>query len=163
METIPLDGPEEASQYSLKKEEPWTDDHENLLKKWRGLCEELAEKHGIKAKRNKMWHTAIKLPAVAIPVIMAPIATEYKDYENISQVNLAGFVITAFLNAYYNFYNFQEKKEKHDQHASQYSDLITTIDLELSRQKIFREPADRFFEKIQAAIDFLEKTSPDLY
>lgn len=144
-------------------EEPWTNLHEELLLEWKTNCEEFAKKHSKKAMKCKLWHQAIKLPSVIIPVIMAPITNGLKDYEYISQINTVGFILSAFLNAYYNFYDFQEKKEKHDQHASHYYDLVTTIDVVLSRGRTFREPADRFFERIQAEIDILERTSPDIY
>ncbi len=151
------------SQTPLRLEEGWTDGNEGLVfDKWKTKFEELAEAHGKKGQTHKKWHTRIGLPKLIIPFLMTGASAIGSEWEYMYILNAVGFAATGILTAYYDFYGFAQQKEKNDQHSASYSDMISTIDVAQARGKDFREPADRFVEKIQARYDNLTRTSPDL-
>lgn len=143
-------------------EEEWHKQNENLIEEWKNRFKELSKKHSKKAKDHKWWHIRVGLPKLIIPTVMTGISSAFASWEYIYLANFFGFAITTLLTAYYDFFAFSEMKEKNDQHAAAYFDMITTIEVEQSRKYKFREPVDRFIEKIQARYDNLVRTAPDL-
>lgn len=143
-------------------EEGWTKKNDVLVQNWKTKFEELSAAHGAKGMAHKKWHTYIGLPKVMIPGLMTGVTSAFADWEYIYIINFLGFATTTLLTAYYDFYGFAEQKQKNDQHSAAYADMVSTIDVNQARGPEFREPADRFIEKLQASYDYLTKTAPDL-
>ena len=143
-------------------EEGWTEQNEGLVETWKQRFEELSAAHGAKGQSHKKWHVRIGLPRVIFPALMAAVTTIGADWEYMYIINALGFSATAILGAYYDFFAFQEQKEKNDQHAAAFADMVSTIEVNQARGPEYREPADRFIEKIQARYDNLVRMAPDL-
>lgn len=142
------------------EEEPWTDNIEKLVLKWKYHASRLSELHEKAGYLIKFKHNLFGLPPVFIPLIMTFI-TQIIPEGSESIVSGGMFLVSGISGAIYKWLNLGEQYALHFQYAARYDDIITSIDSELSRQKRFRRAADAFVTEIRAKIDNLNQTSPE--
>lgn len=145
---------------SITEEEPWTENIEKLVLKWKTHAIRLSELHEKAGYTIKLKHNIFGLPPVFIPLIMTYIS-QIIPADNERTINGALFLISGISGAVYKWMNLAEQYALHFQYAARYDDIITSIDSEMSRQKRFRRAADAFVTDIRCKIDNLNQTSPD--
>lgn len=143
-------------------EEEWNAKHEELAKEWGEKAQQASIDHNIMAKVFKKKHVGVGLPALLLPVAMAPLTTTLSDYDGIQYANMSAFLISAVLNAVHGFFSFDKKYQQHMDYSARYSDLNTDIKLEMVKARNFRVSADEFLTKVQMKFDNLGANAPDL-
>lgn len=141
-------------------EEKYTIHNEALLKHWLKVARDNSTAHNKKGKSFKKKHEYVGLPAVLLPVVFTPISGVLANVDGMQYANVAVIATTGILNGVYTFFNFSKKSQKHFEYEAKYSDLATTIMVELSKKRDIRIRADRFIEMIQSKIDNLGANAP---
>lgn len=134
-------------------EESYTDKSESLLKYWLKTAEAKRDAHNIKGKSFKFKHEITALPAALLPIIYSPISGLLDDSQGVKVANVSVLITTGILSGVHSFFDFGRKSQKHFEYEAKYSDLVTTILVELSKKREIRIRCDRFLEMIQAKID----------
>jgi len=141
-------------------EEEYTDHSEALLKKWLNEAKENSKAHNIKGRSFKKKHEWFGLPATLLPIVYSPIAGLLAGQPGTEIASVAVLVLTGILSGVYTFFDFGRKSQKHFDYEARYSDLYTTIVVELSKKRELRIKVDRFVEMIQSKIDNLGANAP---
>lgn len=145
-----------------RSEEPWTQKVEELIIIWNKDIQEqvaLHEKSGYYYRNKKQL---VGLPAVLIPLMMAPFSATFADKSWIQYVNMFSFVIVGFLSGLETFFSFGSSKEKHFNHSSRYQELQTYIESQLFKKKKFRLEVDVFLTEVRMKYDNLRTTAPTI-
>lgn len=143
-------------------EEEWSTEGEELAREWAQNAADASIAHNIAGKANKSKHVAIGLPAVLIPICMAPISATLADHNGIQYANMVGFLLSGCLTAVHSFFGYDKKHQKHMDFSARYSDLTTDVKYELSKARKFRISPDQFLLRIQMKMDNLGGSAPDL-
>ena len=143
-------------------EEAWNHKHEALAEEWMQDAKEASAAHNIKAKEFKCKHVSVGLPAVILPIAMAPISSTLADEPGIQYANMSAFLVTGILSAVHAFFGFDKKYQQHMDFSARYSALYTDLRYELTKARRFRAPADEFLTRVQMKIDHLGSIAPDL-
>jgi len=143
-------------------EEEWSNAFEELAKEWGDSASKASIEHSKAGKAFKTKHVAVGLPAVLIPIIMAPISTGLSDVEGVQYINMVGFLVSGCLSATYAFFGFDKKHQQHMDFASRYMDVYTDVKYELVKSRSFRVAPDQFLLRIQMKMDSLGGSAPDL-
>jgi hypothetical protein len=141
-------------------EEKWTDENEKLMKYWLKQCTTSSVAHNKKGRSFKFKYEIFGLPSSIVPLMYSPFAGLYSGNEGIEVANVVVLVFTGLLSGVNTFFNFGEKKQQHFEYEAKYSDVATTILVELAKERDFRIRADRFIEMIQAKIDNYSANAP---
>jgi hypothetical protein len=112
------------------------------------LCSKKSDAHASAAKTNKKYHVWVGLPSTLLPILLSGISPFIKDWKYKDEFNTVGMMVTGVLSAYYNFYGFHDKKQIHDRYSANYGDLVTDIDVTLSRGAKYRGVPDRIIERL---------------
>ncbi len=150
----------DATPTNDKVEEEYTDHSEALLKRWLRKAQEAAKNHNTKGKKLKRRHEWIALPATLLPIIYTPIASLLPNSNGIQAATAGVLITTGVLNGIHAFFDFSKKAERHFRYEALYSDLASTILVELSKSRGIRIRADRFVEQVQARIDQYTAAAP---
>ena len=143
-------------------EEAWSDDTEELAREWAKAASEASTAHNAAGKVHKCKHVGVGLPAVLVPIFMAPISATLAGYEGIQYANMAGFLVSGTLSAVHSFFGFDKKYQQHMDYSARYGDVYSDVKYELSKARKFRIAPDRFLMRIQMKLDSLSSTAPDL-
>ena len=143
-------------------EEEWSDEGENLAKEWGEKALEASEAHNKAGKVHKAKHVGVGLPAVLIPICMAPISTTLAGTSGIEYANMAGFLVTGALSAVHSFFGFDRKYQEHMDYSARYGDIASDVKYELVKARKFRVSQDQFLMRIQLKMDSLSSGAPDL-
>lgn len=141
-------------------EELYTEHNENLLKYWLSLAREKTKAHNIKGKIFKRRHEVVGLPATLLPLIFTPISGVMANVDGIQYANVAVLALTGILSGIHNFWDLARRSQKHFEYEAKYADVVTTIMVELSKERSIRIRADRFIEMMQSKIDGLGANEP---
>lgn len=141
-------------------EESYTNENEELLKKWYDDARISSVAHNKKGRAYKYKHEIFGLPASLIPIMYSPIAGLYSEKNGVDVATAFVLVTTGVLNGVYTFFNFGTKMQRHFEYEAKYADLSTTILVELSKERELRIPADRFIEMVQSKIDNFGANAP---
>jgi len=141
-------------------EEEYTDQSEDLLKQWLQQSKDKSHQHNIKGKQYKKKHEMFGLPATLLPIIYSPISGLLSQQPGIEIANVTVLILSGVLTGVYAFFDFGRKAEQHFRYEALYSDLTTTIIVELTKKREIRIRADRFIEMIQSKIDGFASTEP---
>jgi len=143
-------------------EEEWNEATEGLVKEWATLAEKASVAHNEAGKAFKKKHVLIGLPAILLPVCMAPISATLADTEGIQYANMVGFLVSGCLSATHAFFSFDKKYQKHMDYSARYSDVNTDVKYEMVKSRRFRTSPDQFLMRIQMKMDNLAGSAPDL-
>jgi hypothetical protein len=145
------------------KEEPWSNNIELLLHKWRNQVLKLSEVHDESGYIVKFRYQRLAVPVIMIPFIMGLVTQNLStESTEVPLVNGIMFMITGTLNGFQTFFSYGQLYEQHFQYSARYSDVVNRIDSELARKRKFRTPADVFITEIKCRIDNLNDTAPTL-
>jgi uncharacterized membrane protein len=142
------------------EEEEYTDQSEDLLKQWLQQSKDKSQQHNIKGKHYKKKHELFGLPATLLPIIYSPISGLLSQTPGIEIANVTVLILSGVMTGVYAFFDFGRKAELHFRYEALYSDLTTTILVELTKKREIRIRADRFIEMIQSKIDGFSSNEP---
>ncbi|MCP4483705.1 MAG: hypothetical protein GY823_03960 [Flavobacteriaceae bacterium] len=143
-------------------EEAWSEETEKLAYEWAKNAKEASNAHNSAGKSHKSKHVGIGLPAVLVPIFMAPISATLAGFEGIQYANMAGFLVSGTLSAVNSFFGFDKKYQKHMDFSARYADVYSDVKYELAKARKFRIAPDRFLMRIQMKLDSLGASAPDL-
>lgn len=143
-------------------EEEWSDATEELAREWGKSAADASIAHNKAGKVNKTKHIGVGLPAVLVPICMAPISATLADSEGIQYANMVGFLVSGCLSAVHSFFGFDKKYQKHMDFSARYGDVCSDVKYELAKSRAYRVSADQFMMKIQMKMDNLSASAPDL-
>ena len=143
-------------------EEEWNDATEALAREWADDAAVNSSGHYAAGKAHKCKHIGVGLPAVLVPIVMAPISATLAGYEGIQYANMVGFLISGCLSAVHSFFGFDRKYQKHMDYSARYGDICTDVKYELAKGRKYRVSPDQFLMRIQLKMDSLSQSSPDL-
>ena len=146
----------------VRSEEPWGSNNEGLLLLWMKEWLTAKDLHQQRAKRLRTLSTMVSLPAVLVPVLMAPLAGRGPEDGVPSELSTGAFLVSAVLSGTMAFFEFRSKANEHDAHSHKYADLGTDVQLELSKLRRFRRQADVFLTEVKMRHDQLERSGPPL-
>ena len=152
----------ESSRDVVRTEEPWGVPQETLIRSWRDACQDLAARHDRMGQFTKKKHHLFGLPAMLIPMVMAPMSSAFQGEWFIGFVEMTGFMCTALASGMTQFFNFGAKAEKHFQFSARYADLVTDIDQELAKPRSYRQQVDTFSLRTKMMYDALNRGAPCL-
>ena len=141
-------------------EETWNTTIEEYLSQVRQSCKEHSKLNNDSGYHFKRLKVRYGLPAVMIPVIMSPIslmvgwATEDScdkitaaDY-----LNTMGFLLAATFSGISQYFDYGERTRDHFNVSLLFDGVISDIELELTKARIFRIQADVFLCKISQRV-----------
>jgi hypothetical protein len=143
-------------------EEEWSDATEELAREWGQAAADASVAHNAAGKAHKCKHVGVGLPAVLIPICMAPISATLADREGIQYANMVGFLVSGCLSAVHSFFGFDKKHQKHMDFSARYGDVCSDVKYELAKSRPYRVSADQFMMRIQMKMDNLSGSAPDL-
>lgn len=152
----------EKSQDVVRVEEPWTHKVEDLIILWNKDIQEQVTLHEDSGYFYKKKKQMVGLPAVLVPLMMAPFSATFADKYWIQYVNMTSFVLVGFLSGLETFFSFGASKEKHFNHSSRYQELQTYIESQLFKKKKFRLEVDVFLTEVRMRYDNLRTTAPTI-
>lgn len=141
-------------------EEEYTNHSEALLKHWLEEARKNKTAHNLKGRKFKRKHELFGLPSVLLPIVYSPIAGLLADEPGVNIASVCVLIVTGILSGVYTFFDFGRKAERHFRYEALYSDLATTILVELSKSRPIRIRADRFIEMMQSKVDNLGANAP---
>lgn len=149
---------------TLRKDEPWVKQTEELLQRWCDASRTQANTHDAAGHACKRSHIRWGLPNALIPVIIAPItAVVERDAVWWFQYAEAALILaTGACDVMTIFFSFAAKAEKHFAFASRYMDLVTDIEAEIAKPREDRQQADTFTLRSQMTFDSLYRAAPDV-
>ena len=153
-----------SDESTLRKNEPWVEQTEQLLQRWCDASRIQAEKHDAAGNACKRSHIRWGLPNALIPVIVAPVAAvvERDTVWWFHYAEAALILATGACGVMTNFFSFAAKAEKHFAFASRYMDLVTDIEAEMAKPREYRQQADTFTLRSQMIFDALNRAAPDV-
>lgn len=140
-------------------EEPWSDNIENLIIKWKIQCVDQSNIHEISGYKIKSNHNVFGLPPIIIPLVMTYLSQLMGENTKITGLM---FLLSGLSGAIYKWLNLGEKYTLHFQYATKYQDIIFKINSELARDRKFRRPADVFITEIMSSMNHLNQSAPDI-
>lgn len=146
-----------------RTEEPWQENTENLLRRWREDCTRASQSHDISGKRYKKLGHFWTIPSAILPALAAPlVATSHASRESFVLHTIETFVlvISGVCGVINSTLQYSARSEKHFAFSARYYDLVTDIDLELSKRRAYRMQADVFLTKVQMTYDALNNAAP---
>lgn len=141
-------------------EEKYTPHNESLLKYWLQEARRSSAAHNAKGKRLKFRHELFGLPAILLPLIFATISGVLSDKPGIEYANVSVLALTGILSGVNRFFDYGPKSQRHFEYEAKYADLVTTVMVELSKERNLRIRADRFVEMVQSKVDNLGANAP---
>lgn len=145
-----------------RKEEKWGTRNESYMRHIKSVCETKSNQHDqagyIFKRKNNRW----RLPLVLLPTAMSPISVLIENSDASKYVTAAGFMLTGILGGVVNFYKFGEKMSEHFNYSARFADVKTDIEIELVKERPYREAFDTFSTKIHMRIDSLMNGAPIL-
>lgn len=145
-----------------REEEPWKESHERLIVHWRHACNELAARHEAAGQRAKKMNSCFGLPAMIIPMLMAPVSTIPDDYGYLKYVEALAFVTSCVAAGLVQFFDFAGKAQRHYNFSARYADLVTDIDQEMAKPRMYRQVVDTFSLRTKMTYDALNREAPSL-
>lgn len=146
----------------LRFEEPWSNEIEELLARWKIQVEKLSFLHDESGYLIKARYYRLVIPATLIPFVMTFLSQILPNDEITTATIGVMFMITSIMTGLQTLFSYGQLYEKHFQYSSRYSDIVNRIDTELSRQRKYRVPSDVFVMEVKCKIDNLNDTSPEL-
>lgn len=143
-------------------EEEWNEASEMLAKEWGEQANVASAAHNNAGKSHKTKHVAVGLPAVLIPIFMAPISATLAGHDGIEYANMIGFLASGCLSAVHSFFGFNRKYQQHMDYSARYGDICSDVKYELVKARKYRVSSDQFLMRIQLKMDNLSSSAPDL-
>lgn len=149
-----------------RHEEKWTPTIEHQLSIWMKECAEASMLHGKSAKKFKKLDRLYWIPIVILPAVIIAITSIWGDECGSVAAHNARIALTLFIlfnaifGGFYKLENPAVKKEKHYQFEALYANLVDVIELESSRNKNFRRPADVVISEVRMEIKHLRLNAP---
>jgi len=147
----------------------WTDEQEELLKKWHKFAIESAWKHSEVAKTYFTRHRMIGIPstvanAIVGTAIFAGIDDSSKCTQNITlQIILGTIVISVtVIMAVQNFLNLSQTAEKHGSASGRYENYASGIEAELVLPRDQRLNGKIFLKQAQKRLNELKEMCPNI-
>lgn len=145
-----------------RREEKWTEAHENLCKEWLEEAQEASKNHNKSGLSNKFKHVIFGLPTVLIPAIFSPVSIALEGEESLPYVSMTGFILTGIFGGIDQFFDYSGKHQRHMDFSARYADVVSDIKFELAQGRQFRTDADQFLMRIQKTMDSNGANAPDL-
>ncbi len=161
---FPLD--ENASEFSdtplNPREEPWTDETEQLVRRWAQQMEALSELHDNAGYLVKTRYYRLAIPGILIPFVMGFVSQVLPEGQTATITDGAMFMVTSGLVGLQALFGYGQLYEQHFFYSSHYSNIVSRIESELSRRRKFRTPADVFITELKCTINNLNDNAPEL-
>jgi hypothetical protein len=145
-----------------RKEEKWGNRNEIYMRHLIILCGNKSAQHDRAGYHFKKINSRLGLPMVLIPVIMSPVSVLVEGQLISRYANATAFIITGILSATVNFYKYGEKMSNHFNYSTRFADIKTDLEVELVKERPYRNSYDVFSTKMHMRIDSLLNGSPTL-
>lgn len=146
---------------NIRKEESWNDINEKYMCTLINKCKINAEQHEKSGYYFKKKNTQWGLPAVLLPTIMAPISVLIDIYPKVSKyINAIAFLLTGIIAGVLSFFKYSEHMTNHFNMSKRYIDISSDIEIELIKQRMYRQQINIFSTKIHMNLDNLIKSAP---
>lgn len=145
-----------------RREEKWGPRNETYMRHLITLCENKYTQHDRAGYHFKKISSRLGLPMVLLPVIMSPVSVLVEGQPIAKYVNATAFILTGILSATVNFYKYGEKMSNHFNYSARFEDIKTDLEVELVKERPYRNAYDVFSTKIHMRIDSLLNGSPTL-
>jgi len=133
-----------------------------LLNRWKRGAALMAQDHSRSAAISKTKHYRLMVPAIVIPLVMAPFEGIAHEYKWIVYVNISAFVISGVTSGLAAFFNYSQEEAAHVTAASGYKELITMVDSEFTKPHSVRAPVEMLLQKLQMKLHFIESVAPTI-
>lgn len=153
---------EENSPEDIRREEPWSDNAEKLMREFVHSVYVSHKKHELAGYYYKRLRKLWGLPCVLIPSVMAPITNVFAEYKNIQYVNTGAFILTAIFTGVDSFFSFNLRRERHFTYSARFGELHHEMQIEMIKKREFRMQSDLFMSRMQMRMDTLEGNAPVL-
>lgn len=161
MEEIKIEIPKKSKSY--RKDEVWSDQHEELAEKWKNDAQKGSEDHLKFAKKHKCRHITFGVPSVILPFVFTTVCVLLENDPSLPYVSAGGFILCTIFSAVDKFFNFAGKKERHKNHSDRYADIVRDIEFELKQGRKYRVDPDEYLKHIEGKLDSVSGSAPDLF
>jgi len=145
----------------IREEESWNDTNEKYMQVLIKTCKTSSEQHEKSGYYFKKKNTQWGLPAVLLPTIMAPISVLIDEYPDVSKyINAIAFLLAGIIAGVLSFFKYSEHMTNHFNMSKRYIDVSSDIEVELIKQRMYRQQINVFSTKIHMNLDSLIKSSP---
>ena len=138
----------------------WNGEIESYIRNILAECQKASKHHDDAGYKAKGLNATFALPAVLIPLLMAPIQGTFKDEEWTPYVSMAALVASSLVSGVSTFFNFGAKSQKHFNVSARYDDIITDIEECLAKKVSKRQPSAVFMRTQKMRFDNLNQTAP---
>ena len=152
----------DISDIPIKREEPWTDEIEQLVRRWAHQMNSLSELHDNAGYITKSRFMRLAIPSVIVPFAMGFISQVTPDTKRSSIVDGFMFMLTSGISGLSALFNYGQRYEQHFSYSSNYSNISSRIESELSRKRKYRIPAEIFITELKCTINNLNDQAPEL-
>ena len=142
-----------------RSEMSWTENIEELLKKWSGECEYMSKQHYEASKKKKKLYYIMQLPIISIPFILGFVGTLYENEHYLKYITSCGNTFLGILSGTNAFLNYSKCYIEHENASNRYDEISIEIEGILTKRKRYRIAADVTVEKYQQKIESLNKFS----
>jgi hypothetical protein len=150
----------------LRDGSPWNDNIEELFEEWKSICKGKAKMHVKAGYIYKTKNTLWGLPAILVPIVMAPISIMigYDECDGEldwrAGLNAGAFLLSGIFSGVHSFFKYGEQMERFFNYSSRYNDIVTDIQSELIKDRQYRVQAEVFIIRVKMLIDNLCMTEP---
>jgi hypothetical protein len=152
-------------------EEKWSRRSEKLVMYFREHITEMTKNHEEIGYQLKKKNYCLSIPTFIFPLIMTFVQVVFIAIRNVCSdstqiyydiANGFMFLISSILNWYYTSQDLGTQSALHLQYSARYYDLLTRIDMELSRDRKYRIAPDVFITDLRCQINNLNQNGPTL-
>lgn len=148
-------------------DEPWSDQSETLLRKWKDQIDKLSELQEMSGYYIRHRYRCLTIPTIMIPFVMTFLSqtvpkTDPATAQAITITNGVMFMLTSCLVGVHALYGYGQLFEKHFSFSARYHDLSSRIESVLSSEREFRPRSTLFIKEIKCGIDNFAECSPKI-
>ena len=143
-----------------REEMCWNSSHEELIQTWSRDARNRAESHAKAAKKFKRMFYWLGIPPSLLPIVLSGVSDFiHPRYAYATTIIL---VLSGILSGINTFINPSKKCENHFEFEARFLEFVVDIDVEMSKGKRFRIPADVCLERVSSNYNSLSAAAPDV-
>jgi len=142
-----------------RKELLWDSKIEQQILTWRDEMSKASELHTIYGRRFKKLANIAAIPNVIVPLVLSTLHKTLKDQEIVVSLLLIASGIASGISL---LFNFQKRSSKHHECANNFQKVVRDINLQMSKKKSMRIPADLMLQRVYHEYTSISDASPDV-
>ena len=155
---LKLDIDDNSESDSLRREEPWTNSHEEYFYGIIGEARSTSKLLNRIMKKNKKLYKLFSFPSVILPLMLSILDKHIGTYE---YIRIGILLVLCIVNSVMMINNYGKKYTTYNEYSAKYSELANMVEIELIKKKKYRIQVDVYTENIKNKWLTLNSQCPD--